>query len=261
MGDKSLQREMECIVCLKIFLIICFLIEIILSLLVISGSLVLMILTGGLYILIVSVPCLVISTVTLIVSILGAILIGKSMKWIKKAVFRLRRKKIYSSMVVLESLFVVLHIICIGIVVTYTVWSVIEILKLEGNKKNTTISEQIPNLFKIDKIEEESLILLSTLGLVVLLLFTWLLLRFVLVSSLAYWVRLVKKNKDIMLGMSQLDYSIKNYKDLVEETDLDVEVDSVDVDREDWEDTFTNEEPGNGSVPVQDVYACNVKAL
>ena len=255
------NKQMAIIAYLRIFIVVCLLLEIILSLLVIAASFILVILTGGTYILIVSVPCLVISTVTLILSVLAAVLIGKSTKWIKRAVFRLRRKKIYRSLIVLEFLCIFLHCICIGITVMYTGWSILEIIKLEGNKNNRTISEQIPNIFKIGQIEEESITLLSTLGAVVLLLFIWLLLRFILVSGLVYWLRLIKKNEDIMQGMSQLDYSIKNYKDLVEETDLDVEVDSVDIDREDWDDTFTNDEPGNGSVPVQDVYACNAKAV
>ena len=248
------------VVCLKVFIVVCLLLEVILSLLVIAGSCILFAITGGLYILIVTVPCLVLSTVTVIISVLGAVVIGKSAKWIKRAFFRLKRKRIYLCMIALESVCIVLHCVCIGIGVMYTSWSVLEILKIDANNNNRTITEQIPNIFQAGRLEEETVTLLSVLGGVVLLLFIWLLLRFVLVSGLVCWFRIIKKNKDMMHGMSQLDYSIKNYKDLVEETDLDVEIDSVDVDREDWEDTFASYGPENGSVPVQDVYACNTKA-
>ena len=235
---------MKKLTCLKVFLVVLFLLQILLSLLVMTGSIILVIFRNGLFILIVSVPCLVTALFGLILSAVSGILIGKSAKWIKKAGFRLRRKRTYLSLIILEVLNLIIHIFSLMATISYLIWAILEIVQFEENLKNSTVT----NIF-YRELENESIRLLSNLGGVGVFLAVWLLVRFCSVPALTYWLSMVRKNKDIIAEMSQLDYSIKNYKDLVEET----EIGSVDVDREDWEDTFDNF--------GQDVYACNNKAV
>ncbi|KAI6654954.1 hypothetical protein LOD99_2832 [Oopsacas minuta] len=128
----------------------------------------------------------------------------------------------------------------------YFIWSVLDIFQVEKILGNDTIT----NVFKTE-IGRDSIQLLSNLGAIAVLLLFWLFVRSLILSGLFYWLKLVRKNKDIMSGMSKLDYSIKNYKDLVEET----EIGSVEADRDDWEDTFDD------GIGGQDVYACNNKVV
>ena len=209
-----------------------------------TGSIILVIFMDGLFILIVSVPCLVTALLGLILSAVSGILIGKSAKWIKKAGFRLRRKKIYLSLIFLEVLNLIIHILSLMVTLSYLIWSIIEIFQFEQNLRNNTITNILDK-----EIEKKSIQLLSNLGGVGVFLGIWLLIRCCSIPGLTSWLSMVRKNKDLIAGMSQLDYSIKNYKDLVEET----EIGSVDVDREDWEDTFDN--------AGQDIYACNNKVV
>ena len=230
--------------CVKIFLVVLSLLQILFSLLVMTGSIILVIFRNGLFILIVSVPCLVTALCGLFLSAVSGLLIGKSGKWIKKAGFRLKRKRIYLSLIIFEVLNLIIHILSLMITLSYLIWSILEVFHFEQNLKNNTVTNILDK-----EIENDSIQLLSNLGGVGVFLAIWLLIRFFSISTLTCWLSMVRKNKDIMAGMNQLNYSIKNYKDLLEET----EIGSMDVDKEDWEDTFDN--------LGQDVYACNNKVV
>ena len=241
---------METFNCTRIFICLILFLESILSILVIAGSVILTVLSAELFILVVSAPCLFLALVNLFITIYGLVLIGKSVKWVKKAFFRVRRKKIYSTLIFIEILLLILHFVGIGLVAGYT----IKVVAWENRSVNST-------QFEVKNLELETVSELSNLGGIGGVLLVWFILKIIIILSLCYWLKIINKNKDLMFGMNKLEYSIKNYKDLVEDTDIDVDMDSVDMDREEWEDSFTNDEIRNGSQRVQDEYACNVKAI